>query len=48
MKYYHYTYSNGIQFLSLGNPLMLQVYADMDRTERPKCIGIWIVTPKIV
>jgi hypothetical protein len=40
---YHYTYNNGKQFVSYGNPLLLLVALKIkdSKTEMPKLIGIW-------
>jgi len=38
--YYQYKYTNGLQFVSLANPLLLTIYLAKG-IERPKLIGIW-------
>jgi hypothetical protein len=38
--YYHYKYSNGFQFISLANPIMLTC-AFHEGSEKPKLLGIW-------
>jgi hypothetical protein len=38
--YYHYKYTNGLQFVSLANPLLLTFHLQKG-IERPKLLGVW-------
>jgi hypothetical protein len=38
--YYQYKYSNGFQFISLANPIMLTC-SFHEGSEKPKLLGIW-------
>jgi hypothetical protein len=38
--YYHYKYLNGLQFVSLAEPAILNVYFERGK-EKPKLLGIW-------
>lgn len=39
-KYYHYKYSNGLQFVSIANLTILTAFFH-EGSEKPKLIGIW-------
>jgi hypothetical protein len=38
--YYHYKYLNGLQFVSLAEPAILNVYFERGK-EKPKLLGVW-------
>ena len=38
--YYHYQYLNGLQFVSLANPIMLTC-SFHEGSEKPKLLGVW-------
>jgi hypothetical protein len=38
--YYHYKYTNGFQFVSTANPLILSIHFH-EGSEKPKVIGVW-------
>lgn len=39
--YYHYQYSNGLQFVSRASYTLLNLYLKNKNTEIPKLIGVW-------
>jgi hypothetical protein len=39
-SYYHYKYSNGLQFVSTATPLILTIHFH-EGSEKPKLIGVW-------